>query len=203
MKLYRKLRISYENILIEEMQEAFTYFLQGKLRTKQNLDIIRTKNYHNLDSNDLPIYSHIDKDIFVKNIPTFEKFLTEFNLDIKLITMLVILNDMNIHCDLSQDYTSYMEYYHNPPTINTAIIFPVFNTKHSFTTYYKPKNDYNYYTGTKGKVLEFSAKDMEVVDKFTVDGIYALRVDIPHGVIKTDDKPRVVYSVKFTKNIDI
>jgi hypothetical protein len=203
MNLYKKLRISYENVLKKEMQEAFTYFLQGKLRTKQNLNMIRTKTYHELEPNDLPIYSHVEVDIFLKHIPTFKRFLTDYNLEIKLITMLAILDNMNIHCDLSQDYTSYIEYYKNPPPINSAIIFPVFNTEQSITTYYRPKYDYDYYTGIKGKVLEFNTADMEIMDQFTVNGIYALRVDIPHGVIKNDNKPRVVYSVKFTTNIDI
>lgn len=203
MMLYKKLTVSYADELQYQMQHAFTVLLQSKIRIKDQskLNDIRRKTYYDLTLNDLPIYSHIQPDVFVSAVPLINKFLNENGLQIKLATMLVIGKNMEIHCDLSQDYTSYKDYIKNPPSINSAIIFPVFNADKSSTIYYKTKLPYTEYVGEKGRVLTFKKEQMLEIDKFTLDSIYALRIDIPHGVENHSEKPRVVYSIKFNKNV--
>lgn len=201
--LYKKLTVSYADELQHQMQHAFTTLLQGKLKLNSTASIehIKNKTYHDLTIEDLPIASHVDKDVFIDSIPLFKQFLNDFNLEVYLITLLAICNDMGIHCDLSQSYKTYHDFLLNPPTIRSAIIFPVYHTNYSKTVFYKPKFEATYYKSNIGKVISFDKNDVDEIDNFIVDDIYALRVDVPHGVTKYDITPRVVYSVKFKNNV--
>lgn len=201
--LYKKLTVSYADELQYQMQHAFTILLQGKLRLNSTASFqhIKNKTYYDLTVEDLPIASHVDKDVFVDSIPLFKRFLNDFNLEIYLITLLAISNDMGIHCDLSQPYESYHDFLLNPPAIKSAIIFPVYHTTDSKTVFYKPKHEPTYYKSEIGRVISFNKNDVDEIGNFVVDDIYALRVDVPHGVTKYDLQPRVVYSVKFKTNV--
>jgi hypothetical protein len=203
MVLYKKLTVSYADELQHQMQYAFTTLLQGKLKLNSTASIehIKNKTYHDLTIEDLPIASHVDKDVFIDSIPLFKQFLNDFNLEVYLITLLAICTDMGIHCDLSQPYETYHDFLLNPPTIRSAIIFPVYHTNYSKTVFYKPKFEATYYKSNIGKVISFDKNDVDEIDNFIVDDIYALRVDVPHGVTKYDTTPRVVYSVKFKTNV--
>lgn len=209
MKLYNTIHLeeSYWNMLQKEMQTSVDDFLLNKnkaLLLNENSEHKHinevNKPFTNLTNEDLPIYSYIDETNFLKSVPSFEKFLFDNNLQIKVVLLNLSLN-LKIHVDHSASCESYEDYVKNLPEIQTAICFPIYNTEDSYTTFYEPVHSNSFYKKYKNKTLLFEDNySIRKIDEFTLTQPTIMKITVPHGVHSKSNKPRAVYSIRFKRN---
>ena len=209
MKLYNTIQLeeSYWDTLQKEMQLSVDDFLLNKnkaLLLNENTEHKHineiNKPFTNLTTDDLPIYSYIDETNFLKSVPSFDKFLFDNNLQIKVVLLNLSLN-LKVHVDHSAAYNSYEEYIKNLPEIQTAICFPIYNTEDSYTTFYEPVHSNSFYKKYQNKTLLFEDNySIRKIDEFTLTKPTIMKITVPHGVHSNSNKPRAVYSIRFKRN---
>lgn len=209
MKLYKELTLdnSYWQSLQSQMQESLDDFLLNRnqaLLLNENVDHVHVnsinKPFNELNLNDLPIYSYISEENFLKSVPLFENFLHANNLKINIV-LLNISNHLKIHVDHSATYKSFEEYNKSLPEIQTAICFPIYNTDDSITSFYEPYHSDAFYKKNNNKTILFDIENsIKKIDEFTLKKPTIMKITVPHGVHSNSNKPRAVYSIRFKRN---
>jgi hypothetical protein len=209
MKLFKELTLdtSYWQLLQAQMQKSLDDFLLNR----NHALLLNENNAHahinkinkpfiHLSINDLPIYSYISEENFLKSVPLFEKFLYKNDLKINIV-LLNISNQLKIHVDHSAKYKSFEDYNKNLPEIQTAICFPIYNTEDSITSFYEPYHSDAYYKKSDNKTILFEiSNSIRKIDEFTLNKPTIMKITVPHGVHSTSNKPRAVYSIRFKRN---
>lgn len=88
----------------------------------------------------------------------------------------------------------------------SAINFPIYNCKDTYTCFYKILNNAqpNRITQSHGDpYFDYDVKDIEEVDRLYLHKAAVFDTQSPHGVINNTNEPRIILSVRFHTPIDI
>ena len=88
----------------------------------------------------------------------------------------------------------------------SAINFPIYNCKDTYTCFYKVLNNAEPKTIVQehgDPYFDYDLKDLEEIDRLYLHKAAVFNTQVPHGVINNTDETRIVLSVRFKTPIDI
>ena len=88
----------------------------------------------------------------------------------------------------------------------SAINFPIYNCKDTYTCFYKILNNAEPRTAVQehgDPYLDYDLKDLEEIDRLYLHKAAVFNTQVPHGIINETDETRIILSVRFNTPIDM